>query len=155
MTRKTTRRRHYALVNPLLHAMEGAAITPRHLLDRLKLAELSALDDFTRGRATVASWHAITSANNLCETMARGDVGHEALEACAKVEDAMIEAYDRFQRNGKMGLTGPGVQAVRDMLEYHDLQRASISRGEYENFIQRTQNVIASGLNVNKLEKVK
>ena len=154
MTRKKTRRRHWALVDPLAHAMEGAAITPRHLLDKLVLAELAALDDFTRGRATVASWHAITGANNLCEVMARGDVGPEALEVCIQVEEAMIDAYDRFKRTGKMGLSGPGIQHVREMLEYHDLQRASISRAEYEKFIERTKNVIASGFNVNKLEKV-
>jgi len=43
-----------------------------------------------------------------------------------------------------MGTTGPGLQAMRDLFEYHDLQRSSISRGEYERHIQSAINAIRS-----------
>lgn len=47
MTRKHCRRKVYPLVNPIARAMEGAAITPDNLLDKLRLQELSAIDAFT------------------------------------------------------------------------------------------------------------
>lgn len=55
MTRKHCRRKVYPLVNPIARAMEGAAITPDNLLDKLRLQELSAIDAFTRGKATRAT----------------------------------------------------------------------------------------------------
>ena len=54
------------------------------------------------------------------------------------------EARERHHRTGRMGLSGPAIQAMRDLAEYHDLQRTSISRGEYEKWIVKTRNRIVS-----------
>jgi hypothetical protein len=43
-----------------------------------------------------------------------------------------------------MGLSGEGIQAVRDLIEYADLQQSSISRSEFERYIQKTINFIKS-----------
>lgn len=137
-------RKHWALVNPVRHAIEGAAITPDHLLDKLRLMELSAIDAFTRGRATVADWKSLADLLNVSETMARGGVGPEALEACDRAQAGLDEARDRHNRTKRMGLSGPAIQAMRDLAEYHDLQRTSISRGEYERWIRKTADRIRS-----------
>jgi len=55
--RKQTRRKHWALVNPIQHAIEGAAITPDEKLSQLKLRELAAIEAFAKGKATVREWH--------------------------------------------------------------------------------------------------
>lgn len=144
MSRKQCRRKHYPLVNPIITAIEGAAISADNLLDRLRLVELSALDAFTTGRATVADWKSIADLLNVAETMARYGVGPEVLEACERVQDGLSEARERHERTGRMGLSGPAIQAVRDLIEYHDLQRTSISRGEYERLIQKTRDRIRS-----------
>ena len=39
--RKKTRRKVWALVNPIQHAIEGAAITPEDKLNQLQLRELT------------------------------------------------------------------------------------------------------------------
>lgn len=39
-----------------------------------------------------------------------------------------------------MVMSGPGLQALRDLYEYHDLQRQSISRSEYEKWIRTAEN---------------
>ena len=59
MSRKVCRRRHYALVNPIQCAIEGAAIAQPELLDRLRLVELSAIESFAKGQATPADWRAV------------------------------------------------------------------------------------------------
>ena len=60
------------------------------------------------------------------------------------VQQALEHSHDRFKATGKMGLTGQGIQAVRHLVEYHDLQRQSISRSEYEDWIKTTANYIRS-----------
>jgi hypothetical protein len=145
LSRKRTVRRVWDKVNPIEHAMKGAAITPRADLDRLLARELSALEEFTHGRAGMAQWHDLANVVNLCETLAHQRVGAEALEACRRGQDALIEAAQRFLASRRMGLSGPGIQALRDCIEYHDLQRASIPRSQYEAAIRLTAARVKSG----------
>jgi hypothetical protein len=132
-------------VDPIKHAMEGAAITPQKLLDQLALKEYEALDMFTRGQATLQEWSDLANVNNITQTLATMYVGIEALPDCHKAEEALKEAAARFQRTGKMGLTGPGIQAIREVLKYHDAQRSAIARSKYERAIQLTAARIKSG----------
>lgn len=142
--KKHCRRKVWGLVNPIQHAIDGASITPDHLLDRLRLVELSAIESFTKGQATVEDWKSLADLLNVAETMSRGGVGPEVLEACERAQDGLSDAHDRFKATGRMGLSGPAIQAMRDLAEYHDLQRQSISRGEYERWIRKTADRIRS-----------
>lgn len=134
--RKHRKRKVYALVDPIKFAIDGAAITPDEQLNQLKLRELAAIDAFAKGCAGLRDWQDIVDMANLCELMASNGVGPEATEDCAKLQAHMVEAARRFQRTKKMGTTGPGLQAMRNVFECHHLQRTSISRGEYERFIR-------------------
>lgn len=145
MTRKRTVRRVWERINPIEHAMKGAAITPRADLDKLLVRELSALDDMTHGRASLQQWHDLVNAVNLCETLAREGVGAEAMQSCEDAQEALIEAARRFQHSKRMGLSGVGIKAMRDVIEWHDLQRASIPRSRYEQAIRLTSARIKSG----------
>jgi len=148
MSRKRTVRRVYALLNPIAHAMQGAAITSRAECDRLLARELAALDDLTHGRGTVQQWHDMVTVMNLCETLALSGVGPEAFESIRKAEEGLIEAGKRFHKTQKMGLSGQTIQALRDVIEFHDLQRSSISRREYEVAIARMRSNIVNRVNV-------
>ena len=145
--RKQVKRKVWALVNPLSYALEGASITQRDKLDKLRLMEYSALDAITKGIGTVQDWHTLTEVLNLSETMARAGVGPEVLPVCEKAQKALHEAALRFQKTGKLGLTGEGIQAVRELIQYADLQQSSISRSEFERYIQKTKNYIKSNNN--------
>lgn len=142
--KKHCRRKHWNLMNPITLAISGAAITPSDVLDKLRMVELSAIESFSRGMATKADWKALADMLNVCQTMAAGGVGPEALEACERAQDGLAEARQRYERTKRMGLSGPAIQAMRDLHEYHDLQRQSISRGEYERWIEKTRNRILS-----------
>jgi hypothetical protein len=138
-------RKVWAKVNPIAFAIEGAAITPRAELDKIMAVELTALDAFTRGHARLQEWHELAALNNITQTLAGKGIGYEAMEAAHRAETALIEAAERFQRTGRMGLSGEGIKALRDVIEYHDLQRSSISRGEYEKAIRLTTDRVRSG----------
>lgn len=143
--RKQCKRRHYALLNPLAFVLEGIAVTPDDRLDRLRLIELSAIESFRTGSATKADWMALADLANVAETLAGEGVGRdEVLPVVAKVQEALSSAHARFKAGGHLGFDGPGLQAVRDLAEYHDVQRTSITRGEYERAIKRTADRIRS-----------
>lgn len=136
--RKRSRHRPIVPVNPITLAIEGAAITDARLLDQLRIRELSALEAFRTGAATRDDWMAVADILNVAETLAREGVGPEALPACEAVQDALERAQQRFKATGRMGMDGPGLQAIRELADYYDLQRSSISRSQYERAIQRT-----------------
>ncbi len=136
--KKRTRRKVWALVDPVAHAIAGAVITPDKLLDELRLLELSHISAMRDGTAGLAQWRALTDMLNLCETMARGGIGHEALDACERAEQALIDAASRFERNGRMYVLHEGHKALVDVQQYHDLQRQCVSRSEYERWIRLT-----------------
>lgn len=137
--RKSTRRKVYRLVNPITFAIEGAAITSGELLDRVRIRELAALENFRTGKATLQDWSDVNAMNNLAETMSRNGIGIEVLSICLQAQDHLIDSAKRFERTGKMGATGPALSCWRDLYEYHDLQRTSVARSEYERMIQKTQ----------------
>jgi hypothetical protein len=76
--------------------------------------------------------------------MGKSGIGPEVLPYCDAVQKALLEAADRYQKTGKMGLSGVGITKIKDLWEYHDLQRTSIARSEYERMIQKTANYICS-----------
>ncbi len=142
--RKQVKRKVWALVNPITYALEGASITQRDKLDKLRVMEYSALDAITKGKGTVTDWHTLTEVLNLSETMARAGVGPEVLPVCETAQKALHEAALRFQKTGKLGLTGEGIQSVRELIQYADLQQSSISRSEFERYIQKTRDYLKS-----------
>lgn len=109
------------------------------------MRELASLEALTHGQGALQEWHDMATVNNVAQTLACMGVGREVMPHCHLAEDALIEAAHRYQKTGKFGLTGQGIQALRDVIGYHDLQRASISRAEYERALKLTTARIASG----------
>ena len=144
MSRKRCHRKHYPLVDPIACATQGAAITDAGRLDKLRLLELSALEAFRTGKATPEDWRQLADMVNVAETMALDGIGPEVIEPCAQASTALGEAHARYKTHGRLGLSGPQLQSLRNLHEFHDLQRTSISRGEYERAIKKTADRIRS-----------
>lgn len=128
----------------MTHAIVGAAITQRDKLDKLRLLEYSALDAMTKGQGTIHDWRVLVDVLNLSEMMGKSGVGPEVLPICEKAQESLHKAALRFQETKKMGLDGQGIKSIRDLIEYADLQQGSISRAEFEKYIQKTKNYIKS-----------
>jgi hypothetical protein len=63
------------------------------------------------------------------------------------------EAALRYEKTQKMGLSGEGIQAIRDLIAFADLQQGSVSRSEFEKYVQKTRDYIKS--NNNKVVEIK
>ena len=142
--RKRTKRKIWNLIDPIQHAVVGAAITPRQTLDKLRFLEYAALDAITKGMGTVQDWRTLVDVLNLAEVMGKAGIGPEVLPVCAQAQEALHNAAMRYQETMRMGLDGPGIVAIRELIEYADLQQASISRAEFEQYVQKTRNYIKS-----------
>jgi len=88
--------------------------------------EYSALEAITKGMGTIQDWHTLTEVLNLSETMSRAGIGPEVLPVCEKAQKALHEAALRFQKTGKLGLTGEGIQSVRELIQYRVCRPATI-----------------------------
>jgi len=142
--RKRTKRKVWNLIDPITHSIVGAAITQRDKLDKLRMLEYSALDSMTKGSGTVSDWRTLVDLLNLSEMMGKGGIGPEVLPICEKAQASLHKAAMRFQESGRLGLDGIGIQAIRELLEYADLQQSSIARSEFERYIQKTKDYIRS-----------
>jgi hypothetical protein len=146
--RKRTKRKMWNLIDPITHAIVGAAITHRDKLDKLRMLEYSALEAITKGQGTVADWRTLVDVLNLAEMMGKNGVGPEVLPICEKAQASLHKAAMRYQETMRMGLDGEGIKAIRDLIEYADLQQGSISRSEFERYIQKTKDHIRSNSNL-------
>jgi hypothetical protein len=139
--RKRTKRKIWALLDPIAHSIVGASYTPR-------LTEYAALESITKGVGTIQDWRTLVDVLNLSEMMAKNGVGPEVLPICQKVQESLHKAALRYQETMQMGLDGLGIQAVRDLLEYADLQQGSVTRAEFERYVQKTRDYIKSNGNL-------
>ena len=142
--RKKCKRKVWPLLNPVTHAIEGAAITDTGKLNQLRMVELSAIEAFAKGRATPNDWRTIADMLNVSESLCQMGVGPEALESCEKAQEALGNAHARHSAGKPLLFTGPELQQVRDAYEYADLQRASVSRSDLERAVKRTADRIRS-----------
>ena len=142
--RKQTKRKVWKLIDPIRHAILGAGITQKHLLDKLRMTELASLEAMTKGYGTVQDWQELTDMMNISEVMAIEGIGPEVLPYCKDAQNALEQAALRYQTTMKMGLSGAGINALREVFEYHDLQRRSIPRSLYEKMIIKTKQRIQS-----------
>ena len=131
-------------INPIAHAIAGACVADNDSLNKLRLCELSAIDALTKGVGTTEDWRWVCDYLNIGETMGKLGIGPEILPHCKEAQEALLEAAERYQKTGKMGLSGKGIRAIKEVWEYHEIQRTSIARSEYEKMIRKTQNYIKS-----------
>lgn len=127
-----------------MHAMVGASVVDDESVKVLRDKEAASLEAFRTGTATRQSWNDINAAVRIAESMAEAGIGPEVMVHAKIAEMHLLDARDRFNRIGKMGTTGPGLQSFKDIIEYHELQRTSVSRSVYEKHIQKVTNMIRS-----------
>lgn len=144
MRKHCKRKRVYAATSPLAFVLDGIRPAPEAMLDKLRTRELSAIEAFRTGSAGLQEWTDINTILSMAETMARGGIGPEALETCERAQTALIRAAKHFEATGRMVLTAEGLTAIRDLYEFHDLQRQSVSRGELEKWLDKAMRRVRS-----------
>jgi len=96
------------------------------------------------GEAGVQEWQVLVDMMNIAEMMGRNGIGPEVLDHCEAANEALHRAAKRYEATKRMGLSGEGLRALGDIMEYHDLQRTSVSRAKYQQMIEKTRNYLKS-----------
>lgn len=130
--------------NIINYVVESASKIRFEDFDRLRIMELGQIESLATGVGTLADLKGLSECLNLCETMADLNIGPEAKPACAAAQEAILSIMRRFERWKKVEATPSELQTLREVYAYHDLQRQSISRGQYEKAITTTANRIRS-----------
>jgi len=142
--RKKCRRKVYQLMNPISLAIEGAMVTPDDQLNELKQGEKAYLDALIDGTDDLNGYYGLCAMLGIAETMARNGIGPEVMQACKVAEFSLIKLKNRYDRWRKWDITEGEKHSIRDLMEWHHLQRTSVSRGEYEKFIKTATNRMRS-----------
>jgi hypothetical protein len=85
--KKQCRRKIWAKINPIEHAITGAMVASDAKLNKLRMHELSAIESMVKGVGTVQDWQTLVHVLNVSETMGHEGIGIEVLPVCALVED--------------------------------------------------------------------
>ena len=128
------RKARYVLrLTPLETAIRNAATAPKQSRDLLATADLSTLETITRGKGRLSDFRYLVDISNLVEVLARDFRigGEDVLAAVKSAESAFLSCAARIETTGKIGFSGPELQAVREMLEWHQAQREACPRGVY------------------------
>ena len=135
--KKRCKRKVYAKINTIDFVLEGIKPAEGNRLQRLQTMELSSLEAFRTGTATEQDWWHLTSMMNVAEQMAVAGIGIEVQDITLDARKHLIDAAKRFQKTKRMGFTGEGLKCLRDLYEYHDLQRKSVTLAEYERHLKK------------------
>lgn len=119
--------------------MQGVAFLTDSEVETLRLRELSAINTFAEGVATLQEWSDVDALQGLCEIMAIKGCGVEALPIALEAQD-ILRTLARGYTGEKMSITKDEASVFRDLYAFHDLQRTSICRSEYENYIELAAN---------------
>jgi len=142
MKKRCNRKIWSTSINPIAHAIAGASFVDDQALNKLRLGELTSLESIAKGTGTVDDWKTLVDMMNIAETMGKNGIGPEILPWCAQAQQGLKDAARRYEKTGKMGLSGPSIQALREVYQYHDIQRTSISRAKYEQMIEKTRRAL-------------
>ena len=97
-------------INPVAHAIAGAAITTPDVLNKLRMAELDSLDTIIKGHGTTAHWQVIANLVNVAETMALDGIGPEVLPYCEAAQKALIKAAEYYSKTKRLILDHEGIK---------------------------------------------
>lgn len=137
--RKKCRRKVYLLIDPIVHAIEGACIPDDKSLELLKAHELKMINALS-GDDGLSGYHGLCELLGCAETMAKAGIGPEVLEPCDNAQNVLIKLNTRFKRWNKWDITANEKKTLIDLMEWHHLQRTSVARSEYERYLKTATN---------------
>jgi hypothetical protein len=137
MTRKQSayarKRRHASpFVDPLIQFRVLKTVAAHQSTEPLSMEQArdlalgyhGALSAFRDGTANAYQANTLSAAANITVLLIEGGLGDDMALAKAG-QAAVVSAMERHARTGKWGFSGPEMQAVADLLAYHDAQLAS------------------------------
>jgi len=139
------RRKYTSVKNPVLMAIENASVISPKRNAEYKNAELKAIGNMARGEFGNDEWVLMVDITNMAEMMARMGIGHEVIPVAAEAQVVLAKVRKEFADNNVWRIPQSEVFALRELQEYHDLQRQSIHYGQYLQIAKKIRNLVRGG----------
>jgi hypothetical protein len=115
--------------NPIWRALNRAPIEQAEQID-LALAARAAFDEIVHGRGLDDHVDTIACVANVSLVLAERGFGPECEPKIIEAREAVMRIKARQQRGQRIGLDGPGAQALRDLMDTHEAQIEHAGRAE-------------------------
>lgn len=130
--RKRTKRKVWPLrTDTLQYAMAGAAIVDDTKLTEQRLHELTALEAFKEGSATMEDWNELTGMVLASDTMGEVGIGPEAREVCGKAWPVLRDVFNGAE-SGIFPMAPAQLLALQEVYEIYCAQRTAVAASAYE-----------------------
>lgn len=117
-----------------LHAIAGKLFKASPLSDERQanvvIAYHTSIDAITGGYAQKNHFDTIVYALNIGSILAQNGIGTEYMDLIGPAKEAMLRCKERYLQNGRFGLDGEGLQAVRAVAGLHEAQIEIATQGE-------------------------
>lgn len=132
MKKKCNRKVWPLVANPIALIKDRNSPVSEEFRNKLKLRELTSLENMTKGRGTPDDWQELAAMINFAKIMAIKGIGIEVEAICVELEGQMKKVEKHYKEKGHMVLDWKMLRNLRDMIEYSDLQIQSITAKEYD-----------------------
>ena len=140
--------------DPIAEAIRHAQPMGGKDLTDLRLVELNAIDNLARGDATRRDWEWLADLMNVAEAMAKNGIGTEVVAVAAEAQVTLAKVAVRAKAEGRWHLTTDESWTLREAWEYADLQRLSVTLGEYRLYLKRVADIRRTGANAITAEQL-
>lgn len=145
MKKKPKPRRWPKDQNVVALAMEHACIITKRRNDQFLLIELDCIASLRSGHFSNQQWNMLISLVNISEVMAKAGVGIEVVEPAKRAEIALAQIRARYQMTAEWRARPEEVDAISELHQYHNLQRTSITYGEYCKHVTKAEHLRVGG----------
>ena len=145
MKKKPKPRRWPKDQNVVALAMEHACIITKSRNDQFLLIELDCIASLRSGHFSNQQWNMLISLVNISEVMAKAGVGIEVVEPAKRAEIALAQIRARYQMTAEWKARPEEVDAISELHQYHNLQRTSITYGEYCKHVTKAEHLRVGG----------
>lgn len=125
-------------------ALDARAMAADQQLDLVIFCS-SALDALAHGQATDIDVNNLAMISNLSMILCERGIGGNVLDDVIEAQCAVVEIQQRQARTGRIGASGPGLQALRDLVDIHEQQLEAAPMGEVRAAISTMRNRMAAG----------
>lgn len=144
MRKRSKYRPRPQMADPLTYVLESVKPVTAHdnyLLD-LKLVTTAAFADLSNGTATREHINKLVAAHNIAQSLMQLGFGSQFEAWTDRSKQALVDLCARYQKLGRYVATGPELQALRDLLELHDMQMECITVGDMDRAIKHARKLV-------------
>lgn len=136
----------YARVkNPVLMAIENAAVITPMRNAEYRASEAVAIRNLATGQFGPNEWTVLVDIANMAEIMSKDGIGIEVIPVAAEAQVVLAQIRKRFADTGTWTSRPDEVFVMRELQEYHDLQRQSVAYGQYLAYAKKVANYVKGG----------